>query len=57
MDKNFQLGYNEGLTTAVRFLSSLADDLAEFGDRDALDAAFLREVVDGLRDLFLDIEE
>jgi hypothetical protein len=57
MDKNFNLGYNEGLTTAVRYLTNLSNDLKEFSEDDALDAAFLLEIAAGLKDLFLDMED
>jgi hypothetical protein len=57
MDKNFNLGYNEGLTTAVRYLTNLSNDLKEFGEDDVLDAIFLMEIAAGLKELFLDMED
>ena len=52
MDKTFNLGYNEGLTTAIRRITQLSDDLMEFGDVD--DSAFLLEIAAGLTELLLD---
>jgi|LauGreDrversion4_2_1035121.scaffolds.fasta_scaffold1224159_2 hypothetical protein len=57
MDKNFNLGYNEGLTTAVRYLTNLSNDLKEFGEADVLDSIFLMEIAAGLKELFLDMED
>lgn len=55
MANEYNKGYNEGLTTAVRFIHNIVEDLQLFATPNSDDTILLEEVIDGLQDLFLDI--
>ena len=55
MANEYNKGYNEGLTTAVRFINNIVEDLHLFEGPNSDDVRILEEILDGLQDLFLDI--
>jgi hypothetical protein len=54
MTTDYKLGYNDGVSTTIKFLKNMAHDFTLLEGEESPDADYLKEIIEALKEKYID---